>query len=183
MKYQFSSKGADDLGLNESRGYACEFVAWQFAANLSSRETIEYLLNELPSSIRPFRDEFDPEEGISIGGSRIHKPYVDEGRPLLARASLSVANFFRLGATADEYFQQGDLYEEIDENSVSQFLGLNALEIAVVAEAKKFLSQKAIQRIINDLWHGNIVLWDNLSLHAKKKPQLFNERCVFGRML
>lgn len=54
--------------------------------------------------------------------------------------------------------------------------GLNALEIATIANAKKFLSRSCVQDVINDVWKGRVVLWNDMSLHAKKKPQRFNRR-------
>lgn len=59
---------------------------------------------------------------------------------------------------------------------LSRFFGLNALEIATIAQAKRFLSQKVVQKVIDNIWKGEIVFWDSLSVHSKKKPQFFNKR-------
>ncbi|KAJ5982953.1 hypothetical protein N7481_005052 [Penicillium waksmanii] len=64
----------------------------------------------------------------------------------------------------------------IDISPYSQFFGLNALEIAAIAQAKRFLSQRVVQRVVNDIWNGRIVFWDSLTVHSKKKPQLFNRK-------
>lgn len=53
---------------------------------------------------------------------------------------------------------------------------LNALEIAVIANAKRFLSQYIVQKIITGLWHGEIVFWDEVSANATKKPRYYNAR-------
>jgi hypothetical protein len=53
---------------------------------------------------------------------------------------------------------------------------LNALEIATIAHAKRFLSQRVVQRVVDDIWKGEIVFWDSLTVHSTKKPQLFNRR-------
>ncbi len=58
------------------------------------------------------------------------------------------------------------------------FAGLNALEIAVVVGAKKFIGQKPVQRIINGLWQGDIIFWDSLNVDGKKKPQVVNDRTI-----
>jgi hypothetical protein len=60
----------------------------------------------------------------------------------------------------------------------SLFAGLNAMEIATIAHAKKFLGQNVVQRIINDIWNGEIIFWDTLSVHSKKEPKIFNRRLV-----
>ena len=49
-RYLFVSTENDDSGLSESRGLACELVAWQFLTFLSGKELIDYLLYELPKS-------------------------------------------------------------------------------------------------------------------------------------
>lgn len=59
---------------------------------------------------------------------------------------------------------------------VSFFMGLSALEIATIVHSKKFLSQRVVQRVIDDIWNGEIIFWDSLSVHARKKPRLFNGR-------
>jgi hypothetical protein len=64
----------------------------------------------------------------------------------------------------------------VAQDQYSLFTGLSALEIAVIANAKKFLSQKVVQRIIDDIWRGEIVFWDTLSVHSKKSPKIHNKR-------
>lgn len=51
---------------------------------------------------------------------------------------------------------------------------LNALEIAVIADAKRFLSQHIVQKIITGLWHGDIVFWDSVSVNSTKKPRYYD---------
>lgn len=57
----------------------------------------------------------------------------------------------------------------------SAFAGLNALEIAAVAEAKKFLSQKTIQNIIDGIWKGDIVFWETLGTHSEKQAKVYRK--------
>ena len=61
------------------------------------------------------------------------------------------------------------------EGFAEPFLNLNTLEIAAVAGAKKFLSQRCIQDIINGIWNGEIVFWENLTVGAVKKPKYYND--------
>ena len=69
--------------------------------------------------------------------------------------------------------QQADLSEE---DLTISFVGLNALEIAAIANAKKFLSQRVVQNILNDIWSGHIVFWESLSVHSRKKAQMYSQR-------
>lgn len=78
---------------------------------------------------------------------------------------------------------------------ISTFIGLNALEIATVAEAKHFISQRIVQKVVNDIWNGksrsetfldrlyltfagHIVFWESLSVHSKKQAKVYNQRLV-----
>jgi hypothetical protein len=90
----------------------------------------------------------------------------DEQTPLLdGAAENGNASFLEDSTTLD-----GSPTESLE----AAFAGLNALEIAAVAGAKKFLGQKSIQRIINGIWQGDIVFWDSLSTHSTKKARIYN---------
>jgi hypothetical protein len=49
---------------------------------------------------------------------------------------------------------------EEEEDPTKPFVLLNALEIAAVADAKRFLSQHVVQKIVTGIWNGDIVFWD-----------------------
>lgn len=70
-------------------------------------------------------------------------------------------------------FQDAHAYEM---EKFSLFFGLNALEIATIAHAKKFLGQKVVQRVIDNIWKGEIVFWDTLSVHSTKRPHFLDKR-------
>jgi hypothetical protein len=75
----------------------------------------------------------------------------------------------------------GDMFSSVDgphdeQDPTSSFTGLNGLEIAAVADCKKFLSQRIVQKIITGIWRGDIVFWESLSPSAKKKAQFYNKR-------
>lgn len=63
-----------------------------------------------------------------------------------------------------------------DEGLTSPFIGSNALEIAAIANAKSFLSQRVVQKIVNGIWSGDIVFWESLGVHSKKRAQIYNKR-------
>ncbi|KAJ9283594.1 hypothetical protein DTO021C3_8807 [Paecilomyces variotii] len=175
-KYQFSNVSEDDWGLNESRGYACEYVAWQFLTYLSHREIIDFLLRELPSP-RKNSSALAAAESGSAGFARstgFCSPMIDERTPLLAGSSLNSRFVGRSGKETQASTNTPEdvcIFEQF-----SLFAGLNALEIATIAHAKKFLSQNVVQRIIDDIWNGEVIFWDTLSLHSTKERKIFNRR-------
>ncbi|KAE8348476.1 hypothetical protein BDV28DRAFT_143378, partial [Aspergillus coremiiformis] len=185
LKWQFDNAADYDWGVSESRGYACEYVAWQFVCHLKQRETIEYLLEELTWPTQKTINIGQAERGASgyasaAGDQRTSEE--DERAPLLLGSSSSLYRFFggtrRVGSSLEEnnpgsYSSSLEAYEL---EKFSLFFGLNALEIATIAHAKKFLSQKVVQRVIDHIWKGEIVFWDTLSVHSTKKPHFFNKR-------
>lgn len=61
-------------------------------------------------------------------------------------------------------------------DSAKTFKSLNALEIAGIAGAKRFLSQNIVQKIITSIWDGEIVFWDTISGNSVMKPRYYNPR-------
>jgi hypothetical protein len=173
LKWEFTNAPDDDWGLNESRGSACEFVAWQFLCHLDQHETIEFLLEELPI----------PRRGSTISTEAEREPsdFVTprdmETTPLLSGSSTAL---YRLGlGKPPQSTDTGGQSISVDAHNLSRyfrFFGLNALEIAAIAQAKRFLSQRVVQRVVDDIWNGEIVFWDSLTVHSKKNPHVFNRR-------
>ncbi|KAJ5268693.1 hypothetical protein N7505_004451 [Penicillium chrysogenum] len=180
LKWDFTTATEDDWGLNESRGAACEFVAWQFLCHLNQRETIEFLLEELPAPRRGSANIIESEAG-NPGLESIQRDtsQTEETTPLLPDSS-----FYRLfggkrttetqlsGASQDTHRDD----ETYAAHRYSRFFGLNALEIATIAHAKRFLSQRVVQRVVDGIWKGEIVFWDSLTVNSTKKPHIFNAR-------
>ncbi|KAF4762891.1 hypothetical protein HAV15_001508 [Penicillium sp. str.  len=180
LKWDFTTATEDDWGLNESRGAACEFVAWQFLCHLNQGETIEFLLEELPTPRRGSTNIIEPEAGstglASIQGDTSQTE--SEATPLLPNSS-----FYRLfgkrttetqlSGTSQDTQTHAEIYAA---QRYSQFFGLNALEIATIAHAKRFLSQRVVQKVVDGIWKGEIVFWDSLTVNSTKKPHIFNRR-------
>jgi hypothetical protein len=74
--------------------------------------------------------------------------------------------------------------DEEENDPTAPFKNLNALEIAAIADAKRFLSQHIVQKIITAIWSGDIIFWDSLSVHSTKKPRFYNPRTAdpFSRL-
>ncbi|EKG13383.1 Ion transport [Macrophomina phaseolina MS6] len=188
----------DDRGINESRGLACEVVAWQFVLTLSEREALDYLLFELHKPGENDEDDSDDEESRVSRGRANGSGQHSNGEPTERTGLLSgghtpghgtangngAANGngngnrtkSRSSSRSINRHIPGEEYEATGgEGFAEPFLNLNTLEIAAVANAKKFLSQRAIQEIINGIWSGEIVFWEALKVHAVKKPKYYNK--------
>ncbi|KAF1955707.1 hypothetical protein CC80DRAFT_548783 [Byssothecium circinans] len=169
LKAHFSAldESSDEPGVNEARGYACEYVAWQFLSTLTPRDTIDFLLYELPPTPSPQASdsgtgrERDTDQSHAV--SNEEAPLLRNGRtsPYFGTDSVHTGAMASTGSS---------------EEFTAQFENLNALEIAAVSDSKKFLSQRPVQNIINGLWRGDIILWDSLGMNSVKKPQLYNRK-------
>lgn len=184
-RYVFNESGQDDPRLTQTRAHACELVAWQFLTFLSERELIDYLLYELPCS--DGEDDQPQNSAADVLARGETDPLLDhqsdvneeERRGIRPpkRATLSLnrsASSLQLSPDPDS-----------DEEDLSRTMaGMNALEIAAVANAKKFLSQRPVQTVVDDVWNGNIIFWDSLSVKATKRVKIYNKRTAdpFSRL-
>lgn len=162
------------------RANACEIVAWRFLARQSERDAVDYCLYEIsgkdaidanPVVPTPFgniseeADELSPllpnPTGVALGlRSASRRAEMKHIIPKLTLSSATVLEDPRTGG----------------QDRTGVLKDLNALEIAVIANAKRFLSQYIVQKIITGLWHGEIVFWDEVSANATKKPRYYNAR-------
>jgi hypothetical protein len=174
LKGHFSAleEASDEPGVNEARGYACEHVAWLFLSNLADRDVIDFLLLELPAIS-------SSSDGDTEGGLRSHGQNGSNAHDASEHTPL-------LEAATEGYFGSGNQMAANARFSslTSQCENLSALEIAAVSGAKKFLSQRPIQKVINGLWRGDIVFWETLSVSSVKKPQRYNRNHadIFSRL-
>ena len=126
-----------------------------------------FLFEVAPCTVDP--DE-DPEAGqlspvaLGLDGRE------DEHSPLLSRSGKVKRSVSTPISLRDE---EGDA-ERLHAFALT-FAGLNALEIAAVSDAKRFLSQRSVQRVVTGIWVGDIVFWDSVSVHSKKKARLYDQ--------
>lgn len=162
-----------------TRSNACEIVAWRFLSRFTEQETIQYCLHEIPHTHNRSRPP-TPSSHLN------DEP--DERAPLIARVvdqngfhscapagssnkrSQLLSSLSRLTNSTDEI---SDLDLDSEDPTIA-FEGLNALEIAAIANAKRFLSQHMVQKIITGIWNGDIIFWDALSRNATKKPRFYD---------
>lgn len=168
LKWHFSAlESEDDRGINETRALSCELVAWRFVTHLSHRDAIEALCYELPP---PPRTEAGLESRAHIRSGDIGLEEANlERTPLLDAADVFEQENFSHAeqAVAPEYAEQS--------NFAMAFANLNALELSAVSNAKKFLAQRTIQRIIDGIWNGDIVFWETLSTTSTKQAKVYQK--------
>ncbi|KAF2263356.1 hypothetical protein CC78DRAFT_465990 [Lojkania enalia] len=173
LKAHFSAleEASDEPGVNQARGYACEFVAWQFLTNLTEREAIDFLLCELPPVINNSSDLQAIEQGNGWQqDGNTDGASSNEQMPLLSSSEYGQASSY---FGTDTILASTLATSPRSDDFTSQFENLSALEIASVSGAKKFLSQRPVQKIING---GDIVFWETLSVNSVKCPKLYNRR-------
>lgn len=169
LRGRFSSLHEEDgRHLNETRAFACEVVALRFTLCLSDDEAIKYLLHELPP-VTADQDESDDPEALAGQQEDAATLTSDERTPLLDR---------EYDGTANESSSNGRSETSNFEALSSTLEGLNALEVAAVSDAKDFLSAMTIQKVVDALWVGDIVLWNDVSVSATKKPRRHNPKYV-----
>ncbi|KAK5657809.1 hypothetical protein OQA88_2882 [Cercophora sp. LCS_1] len=180
LKWHYGAS-TEDKGLSDARANACEIVAWRFLTHLSEREAVDYCLYEIP--------ELSPSEAGRAADQE--EGQVDENSALLAQVWSGTADTARralnqTGSSRRNLLLQSisrltmsmaadsDDEDEEEDDPTAPFLNLNALEIAAIADAKRFLSQNVVQKIVTGIWNGDIIFWDNVSVHSVKKPRFYN---------
>ncbi|KAJ1331685.1 ion transporter [Microdochium nivale] len=194
--------GNDENHVSEARANACEIVAWRFLTRLSEREAVEFCLYEIPGQCESgasslyMVENANPEDGTpsdertALLGHGHHSnngnSHPDE-RPGHAfvgsmRRSLLLQSVSKL--TMSMHAADDDDDEDEEEDPTAPFVHLNALEIAAIADAKRFLSQHIVQKIITGIWNGDIIFWDRFSVDTVKKPRFYNPRTAdpFSRL-
>jgi len=173
----------EDKGLHEARANGCEIVAWRFLTHLSEREAVDYCLYEMPGDKTPEvqspsdEEAAAPDEHSSLLGRSPHA--TTRSSPAARRTPASQSGSIKrnlllhsisrltMSMTVD------DDDDEEEEDPTANFTNLNALEIAAIADAKRFLSQAVVQKIITGIWNGDIIFWDSLAVHSVKKPRFY----------
>jgi hypothetical protein len=156
---------------------------------LSERDAVEYCLYEIPSEDQNAHNGQQDEENRG--------DVVDEHTPLVAQTWNSPQKTVRRALNRTGSTRRYQLLQSIsrltqsfaddddeDEDPTAPFVSLNALEIAAVADAKRFLGQTVVQKIIMGIWNGDIIFWDNLSVNTVKKPRFYQHKTAdpFSRL-
>lgn len=167
--------------MSEARANACEIVAWRFLTRLSEREVVEFCLYEIPDECErvstPTDDSGENNEvtallGNASGRSSSPDRFSDYNRSGSSRRNKLFQSISRL--TMSRQATEVEETEGPEDDPTASFTQLNALEIAAIADAKRFLSQHVVQKIITGIWNGDIIFWDSLSVNSEKKPRFYN---------
>jgi hypothetical protein len=184
--------------VNEARANACEITAWRFLTHPSEREAVEFCLYEIPDpddrSTADSRTPRDEENGLEQRTptestallTRAWSAPVDTAKAAVGQltGSRRYQLFESISKLTNMTLVEDDDAEEEEEDPTKPFVNLNALEIAAIADAKRFLSQAVVQKIVTGVWRGDIIFWDKLSVDAEKKPRFYNPRTAdaFSRL-
>lgn len=188
LRWHYSVQ-SDLKGLTEARANACEIVAWRYLTRLSEREAVDLCLFEIPDP------DDDPDEAMQARPSS-RDVEADENMPLLGqfpshndrrvagRPVGSSSKRYQLLKSLSRLTTYSDDISEETVDPINAFVSLNALEIAAVAGAKRFLSQHIVQKTVTGIWNGDIVYWESLSVHSEKAPRFYNSRTMdpFSRL-
>ena len=111
----------------QTRGWACEIIAWRYLSYLSEYDVLDFLLYEVKSR-------------------RASRTRASTWFRSSSRTPSEISNLLprNVSPTPPPIAES----EDDGADPTARFAGLNALEIAAVAEAKKFLAQRSVQRII-----------------------------------
>ena len=178
LRWHYST-GSDERGIGEARANACEIVAWRFLTRLSEEEVVKFCLYEIPEdrdSDTVLSDNGDPSEVEAterttlLSGARRSSAHETPSH-YLSGSSRRDHLFLSVPRLTMSFKADSD---SENDDPTTPFIHLNALEIAAIADAKRFLSQHVVQKIITDIWNGEIVFWNHLSVHATKKAQFYN---------
>ncbi|KYK59160.1 hypothetical protein DCS_00290 [Drechmeria coniospora] len=173
LKWHYAAETREFSGLAETRSNACEIVAWRFLSRLTEREVMNYCLYEIPERREDQLDALSPYDHEAAETSPLLPRVLPTPRRQLVVVGSSstkanlLSSLSRLTSSTDE-----DAPEELDPTMA--FKNLNALEIAAIAGAKRFLSQHVVQRTISGIWNGDIIFWDSLSVQASKKHRFYH---------
>lgn len=152
-RIDFVSHTADEdrHGLNNARALACEVVAIDCVGYLSEHDVVQYLGFEIPEKIEESlrRTSTASETTNLLAEQNISRNNNNSNRNNNLRhggnSSASAS-----GLTTPNALEDGE-EDDADAKIVAAYGGLNALEIAIVAEAKYFLSQKSVQRVVDGM--------------------------------
>ncbi|KAI1176807.1 ion transporter [Nemania sp. FL0916] len=182
---------SDNRGLSDTRANACEIVAWRFLTRLSELDVIDFCLYEIPGKSN--RDDASTDEECPSERENDERTALLGGTDASSEASDLLGDARRGSVRRSQLFESvskltmsrhATNIEETEDDPTAPFIHLNALEIAAIADAKRFLSQHLVQKIITGIWNGEIIFWDRLSASSRKKPRFYNHNTAdpFSRL-
>lgn len=187
LRSYFAGQTDDEPGINLTRAYACEYVAWRYVLQLSEWELIDCLLEDLDLAATEGFNTQTPDlvehshllqtdqqagriEAVSRQKNRQRPLEWRRQRPLSMRIT-DVSDVLQNSLSEDDNINPAK-----HEAFAMYFNGLNPLEVAAVSDAKKFLSQRIIQQLVEKIWKGDIVFWETMDIDSIKEAKVYNKR-------
>ncbi|KAJ8116680.1 hypothetical protein ONZ43_g4386 [Nemania bipapillata] len=166
-------------------------LKWHYGAIPDEREVVDFCLYEIPDPCN--KGNAPSDEEYAAGGGNDERTALLGGNNIPSEVSHHVSDARRGSVRRSQLFESvskltmsrhASSMDEIEEDPTAPFINLNALEIAAIADAKRFLSQHIVQKIITGIWNGEIIFWDRLSVHSTKKPRFYNHNTAdpFSRL-
>ncbi|KAK9463116.1 uncharacterized protein V1516DRAFT_620666 [Lipomyces oligophaga] len=161
----------DDRAIHEARAFTAELVALRLAAHMPENELIQYVTYEIPRkpSIRPTSQSSTPSS------TSVNTLSAVESTPLLADHNASEQASYSVRQSTAEI----DLERQASSDTpflTESAVGLSALELAILGDAKKFLLSRPVEQIITSIWEGRIVFWESISIQSTKRAKIYNPR-------
>ncbi|KAK9446457.1 uncharacterized protein V1518DRAFT_424008 [Limtongia smithiae] len=159
----------DDRAIHEARAYTAELVATRYASHLPENELIQYLTYEIPR--KPNMATVSRQSSVA--------PTPMERVPLLSdqdSSNVSVLGGLNPAAVGSEIDLERQDASENTPYVADSAIGLSALELAILGDAKKFLLSRAVEDVVASIWDGRIVFWDSISIAARKRASFYNPR-------
>ena len=146
MDFAAHTANEDRHGINNARALACEVVAIECVGYLSEHDVVQYLSYEVPGKKEGdnHEDESDAEEGNAESTTGLLR---GAGVPITPGTSVPASGVTTPINSDDIRDMDSDLAADI----TATCGGLNTLEIAIVAGAKHFLSQKSVQHVVDGM--------------------------------
>lgn len=138
----------DQNALRDTRAHVCEIIAARFVMRLSDADAMEYCLHQLP-------------DFCSKPSNKSRRSTVSDADDAQIDENSSLLPLSYQAAQAEDIRQSFDYRphwnRSNEQNSIFVCSGLTALEIAVAAGAKHFLSRSKVQDIIHGVFDGTII--------------------------
>lgn len=159
--FEFSQAAhGEDRNAESTRSFAAQLIAIRVLRTMSFQDTVGALTLDfdLPSTDSAYDDS------TVVGAS---------------------SEATTVGATLENVSLLGDISSHEDPEagrsvgSNANNPSMSALEVAIVAEALKFIASPIVQSVLQDIWKGNVVLWGDLDINAstaRKKPTIYSWR-------
>lgn len=152
----------DQSALRDSRAYVCEIIAARIIMRFSDADAMDYCLHQLPKV--PLRSLKKSRRGAAANEDDVQ---VGENSALLSPSYQAAQD-----NDIPRNFDHRPNWNDSDaQNCIFLCSGLTALEIAVAAGAKHFLSRSKVQGVIHGVFYGNIIFH---TAHAERIPRFYD---------